>query len=102
MIETRRLKNVVIFIQTVLSFVLSRKIINIYNVIARKYGNVTAVKDFRKHFVKIVTSLVRVLLRIALCLCIYFALTKNVIILNLFKIDIFNFTMYILMILTYI
>ena len=48
MIETRRLKNVVIFIQTILSFVLSRKIINIYNDIARKYGNVT-VKDFRKH-----------------------------------------------------
>ena len=47
MIETRRLKNV-IFIQTILSFVLSRKIINIYNDIARKYGNVT-VKDFRKY-----------------------------------------------------
>ena len=45
MIEMRRLKNVVIFIQTILSFVLSRKIINIYNNIARKYGNVT-VKDF--------------------------------------------------------
>ena len=41
MIETRCLKNVVIFIQTILSFVLSRKIINIYNDIARKYGNVT-------------------------------------------------------------
>ena len=48
MIETRHLKNVVIFIQTILSFVLSRKIINIYNDIARKYGNVT-VKDFRKY-----------------------------------------------------
>ena len=48
MIETRRLKNVVIFVQTILSFVLSRKIINIYNDIARKYGNVT-VKDFRKY-----------------------------------------------------
>ena len=48
MIETRRLKNVVISIQTILSFVLSRKIINIYNDIARKYGNVT-VKDFRKY-----------------------------------------------------
>ena len=48
MTETRRLKNVVIFIQTILSFVLSRKIINIYNDIARKYGNVT-VKDFRKY-----------------------------------------------------
>ena len=48
MIETRRLKNVVIFIQTILNFVLSRKIINIYNDIARKYGNVT-VKDFRKY-----------------------------------------------------
>ena len=47
MIEMSRLKNV-IFIQTVLSFVLSRKIINIYNDIARKHGNVT-VKDFRKH-----------------------------------------------------
>ena len=48
MIETRRLKNVVIFIQTILSFVLSRKIINIYNDIAWKYGNVT-VKDFQKY-----------------------------------------------------
>ena len=48
MIETRRLKIVVIVIQTILSFVLSRKIINIYNNIARKYGNVT-VKDFQKY-----------------------------------------------------
>ena len=48
MIETRRLKNIVIFFQTILSFVLSRKIINIYNDIARKYGNIT-VKDFRKY-----------------------------------------------------
>ena len=48
MIETRRLKNVVIFVQTILSFVLSRRIINIYNNILRKYGNVT-VKDFRKY-----------------------------------------------------
>ena len=48
MIETRRLKNVVIFVQTILSFVLSRNIINIYNDIARKYENVT-VKDFRKY-----------------------------------------------------
>ena len=47
MIETRRLKNV-IFIQTILSFVLSRKIINIYNDIARKYGNVT-VKEIWKY-----------------------------------------------------
>ena len=48
MIETRRLKNAVIFIQTILIFVLSRKIVNIYNDIAWKYGNVS-VKDFRKH-----------------------------------------------------
>ena len=48
MIEKRRLKNVVIFIQTVLSFVLSTKVINIYNHIAQKYGNVAG-KDFRKH-----------------------------------------------------
>ena len=47
MIETHRLKNV-IFFETVLSFVLSRKIINIYNDIAWKYGNVT-VKDVWKH-----------------------------------------------------
>ena len=40
MIETCRLKNV-IFIQTVLSFVLSRKIINIYDGVARKYGNIS-------------------------------------------------------------
>ena len=55
MIETRRLKNVVIFVQTILSFVLSRKIINIYNDIARKYENVT-VKDFRKN-VKVILKL---------------------------------------------
>ena len=48
MIETCRLKNVVIFIQTILNFVPSRKIINIYNDIARKYGKVT-VKDFCKY-----------------------------------------------------
>ena len=48
MTETRRLKNVLIFIQTILSFVLSRKIINICNDITRKYGKVT-VKDFRKY-----------------------------------------------------
>ena len=47
-IETCRLKIVVIFIQTILSFVVSRKVINIYNDIARKYGNVT-VKDFPKY-----------------------------------------------------
>ena len=41
MIETRRLKNVAIFIQKNLRFVLSRKIIYIYNDIARKYGNNT-------------------------------------------------------------
>ena len=33
MIETRRLENVVIFIETILSFVLSRKIINLSFVI---------------------------------------------------------------------
>ena len=48
MIETCRLKNVVIFFQTIISFVLSRKIINIYNDLARNHGNVP-VKDFRKY-----------------------------------------------------
>ena len=41
MIETVLLKNNVIFIQIILSFVLSKKIINIYNDIARKYGKIT-------------------------------------------------------------
>ena len=48
MIEMHRLKNVVIFFQTVVSLVLSRKIINIYKDLAWKHGNVT-VKDFRKY-----------------------------------------------------
>ena len=48
MIELHRLKSVVIFIQTILRFVLPIKIINIYNDIAWKYGNVT-VNDFRKY-----------------------------------------------------
>ena len=47
MIESHRLKNIVIFFQTILSFVLLRKVINVYNDLARKYGNVT-VKDLRK------------------------------------------------------
>ena len=47
MIETHHL-NDVIFLHTILSFVLSRKIINIYNDLAQKYGNVT-VKDFHKY-----------------------------------------------------
>ena len=48
MIETRRLKTAVIFIQAILSFALSRNVINMYNDIARKYGNVT-VKGFRRY-----------------------------------------------------
>ena len=42
------LKCVVISIQTILSFGLSRKIINIYKDIAPKYG-IATVKDFRKY-----------------------------------------------------
>ena len=48
MIETRCLKNVVILFQTILSFVLSRKIINIYIDLAGKHRNVM-VKDFCKY-----------------------------------------------------
>ena len=48
MIETRRVKNV-IFFQTILSFVLSRKIINIYNDLAQKHGKNVTVKDFCKY-----------------------------------------------------
>ena len=48
MIEMHRLKSVAIFFETVLSFMLSRKIINIYKDRAWKHGDVT-VKDFRKY-----------------------------------------------------
>ena len=41
MIETRRLKNVVIFLNRILSFVLSLKTIKIYNNIGQKHGNAT-------------------------------------------------------------
>ena len=37
-----------IFLQTVLSFALSRKIINVYSNLARKYANVTF-KNFRQY-----------------------------------------------------
>ena len=40
MIETRRLKNVAIFFRAIISLVLSRKIINIYNNLEQKQGNV--------------------------------------------------------------
>ena len=55
----------------------------------------------KKHFFKIVKSLVTVLFKMTLHLCLYFAFTKNPIILSLFKIDTSNFTMYISMILTF-
>ena len=45
---SRLKKSVVIFSQTILSFALSRKIINIFNDVAWKYRKVT-VKDFRKY-----------------------------------------------------
>ena len=48
MIVMHRLKNVVLFLLTILSFVLSRKIIKIHHDIARKHGNVI-VKDFQKY-----------------------------------------------------
>ena len=48
MIETCRLKNVLNFIQTTLSFVLPWKIINMYYDMAQKYWNVT-VKYIAKH-----------------------------------------------------
>ena len=51
MVETHLLKDV-IFIETIWSFVLSSKIINICNNIAQKYGNVT-VKCDSERFSKI-------------------------------------------------
>ena len=45
----RRLKNVVIFIQTVLSFVLSRKIINIFQILDQyKVNQVVYEKSYQK------------------------------------------------------
>ena len=52
------------------------------------------------HFVKILQSLVTVLFKETLYLCIYFVFTKENIVLNIFKIDILNFTMSVLTILT--
>ena len=54
----------------------------------------------KNNFVKIVTSLVILLLKMIFRLCIYFVFTKKRIILSLTKIDTLNFTMYILAILT--
>ena len=49
MIETRRLENVVIFIQTILGFVLSRKIINKHN---QKLINILENQIFMEVFLK--------------------------------------------------
>ena len=54
----------------------------------------------KKHFVKIVQSLVKVLFKETLYLSIYFVFKKKNVVLSLFKIDALNFTMYILTILT--
>ena len=62
MTETRRLKNVVIFFQTILGFVLSRKIVNIYNDIARKYKN--GIIKHVKVNVKIVASAKKIIVGI--------------------------------------
>ena len=48
MSESRRLKNAAIFFQTILRSMLSRKIVYIFNDVARKHENF-AVKDFRKY-----------------------------------------------------
>ena len=58
MIEMSRLKNVVIFIEIILSFVLSRKIINLYNDIAHKYGNVLVIYIY-------------IYIYIFVCVCVY-------------------------------
>ena len=47
MIETRRLRNAVTFLETIFSFVLSRNNIRVYNGIAPKHGNLI-VKYFEK------------------------------------------------------
>ena len=48
MIETHRLKNVEIFFQAIIIFVLPRRIMNMYKYLARKHGNVK-VKDISKY-----------------------------------------------------
>ena len=51
----------------------------------------------KEHFVEIVTSLVAVLLKMTLLLCIYIVFTKKLITLSLFNIDTLNFGICILM-----
>ena len=58
MIERRRLKNVVIFIQTILSFVLSRKIKNIYVIqigasLCYKLGQLCFITNYSKRCYKL-------------------------------------------------
>ena len=48
MVEKHRPKNVALFLQRILRFVLSRKVVKIYSDIARKHGNVM-VKDIKKY-----------------------------------------------------
>ena len=56
----------------------------------------------KKHFVKIVQSLVTVLFKETLYLCMYFMyIYEKNIVLSLFKIDTLNFIMHILTILTW-
>ena len=54
----------------------------------------------KKHFVEIVTTLVTVLVKKTLCLCIYFSFAKKLLILSLFKIDTLSLTMYVFTIFT--
>ena len=53
MIETRRLKNVVIFSQTILSSVLPRKITNIYNDI---HGNISLIFSLFSQFSQFISQ----------------------------------------------
>ena len=55
MIETRRLKNVVIFIQTILSFVLSRKIYSFY--LSYKRPTLTVAQFFKQVPIHFLTTL---------------------------------------------
>ena len=59
------------------------------------FGQLVGFRLGKKYFVKIVTSFAKALLKIALCIFIYFVFIKTII-LSLFEIDALNFTMHIL------
>ena len=78
MIETRRLKNVVIFIQTILSFVLSRNITtNIPRSLLKEWLYVRTKHVYFKFNYKICNEFDGVISRATICKCLYDFIRKE-------------------------